>query len=124
MPFLRHLDPHFVSELNHLHEDETSWWHTLVTDPEVFLAVRNDAINAYVNGGSIGRIRWDGNAIHLFVNHAYLVFPARIATRYCDLLAPVNPPNAIVISHLHKLVAHLTAIKKVVQTYFGEEEAG
>lgn len=125
MPFVRHLDPKFVSALNQLHEDQKSWWHTLANDPGVFLAVRNNAINAYANGGSIGRILWNGKSPQLFVNHAYLVFPARLKTsRYVDLVAQVNPPTPIVISDPKGFVEHLKAIKEVVQTYFGPERQG
>jgi hypothetical protein len=128
MPFARHLDPGFIAALNQLHEDKSSWWHTLTNDPDVFLAVRENAINAYVNGGSIGRIQWAGQKVHLQVNRAYLVFPAPKTktdkSNYVDLLASSEPPKAIVISDPSAFVAHLKNIKDIVWTYFGRERQG
>jgi hypothetical protein len=125
MPFVRHLDPAFVESLNEYHKDNGSWWHELANDPEVFLAVRNNAVNAYVNGGSIGRICWDGKAIALRVNHAYLVFPVR-ATKdhYVDLLNPVNPPTPLTVTNAEDFTKRLRPIKEIVGTYFGKERQG
>jgi len=125
MPFVRDLDPTFVASLNRLHEDTGSWWHRLANDPEVFLAVRNNAINAYANGGSVGRIRWDGNTIKLLVHHAYLVFPDRAAQApYVDLLDPAGPPKPVVITTADEFAAHLKRIKTVVRTHSHRERRG
>ena len=125
MPFVRYLDPGFVESLNKLHRDEDSWWHKLANDGKVFLAVRHNAINAYVNGGSVGRVGWDGNAIALWVNHAYLVFPARAPKdRYVDLLNPVNPPTPITVTNADDFTNRLRPIKEIVGTYFGKERQG
>ena len=81
MPFLRHLRSTlcFATSTISMKTGQVGGTHLSLIS-EVFLAVRNDVINAYVNGGSIGRIRWDGShQFCKFVNHAYLVLPARIA---------------------------------------------
>ncbi len=125
MSFDRNLDKKFIAALNHLHDDATSWWHILAEDSEVFLAVRHNAINAYARGGSVGRILWDGRAIHLHVNRAYLAFPAKDdGAAYVDLLAPGNPLAVTIITNVSDFVGHLTPIKEIVQTYFGRERQG
>jgi hypothetical protein len=56
MAFTRQLEAAVVDELNKLYDDRRSWWSALVHDEDVFLAVRNNSVNAYAGGGSIARI--------------------------------------------------------------------
>ncbi len=56
MAFQRTLDQEFIDALNRLHDQPSSWWRKLVDSPDVFLAIRNNCINAYSRGMSIGKI--------------------------------------------------------------------
>jgi hypothetical protein len=89
MPFTRHLEPAFISELNELSADRRSWWHVLKQDKGVFISVRSNAINAYAGGASIARIEWN-NRLQLRVNRKFLVLskPAKEDGDYIDLLRP------------------------------------
>jgi len=125
MPFDRYLAPEFVEALNDLYTNRSSWWHQLANDGTVFLAVRRNAINAYVNGGSVGRVRWDGRAIALWVNRAYLVFAdGAQRDRYANLLNLRNDLRPIVVANSDAFKDHLRKIKRIVGTYFGKERQG
>ena len=72
MAFQRTLEAKFIEDLNRLHEDPGSWWRELVDSPDVFLAIRNNYINAYSCGMSIGKVVRDGDGIRLWVHEEYL----------------------------------------------------
>lgn len=74
MAFTRQLEPLFIAELNKLYDDPNSCWRKLVVDKDVFIAIRNNAINAYAGGASIARIRWN-NGLQLRVHRKFLVVP-------------------------------------------------
>lgn len=71
MAFRRSLNDGFIEALNDLHK-KGSWWKTLVERKDVFLAIRDNCINAYCNGGSLAQIKWDGKKVLLKVHEEYL----------------------------------------------------
>ena len=126
MPFTRDLDRGFIEELNKLYKDRASWWRALVEDESVFIAIRNNAINAYAGGASIARIEWS-NGLKLRVNRKFLILlkSADGNDPYLDLLAPAGPPvEAITVNDSSQYVEHLGAIKAAARRLAGTERSG
>ena len=55
--FKRGLDDTFIDLLNNNYDQPDSWWRTLVEDPDVFIGIRGNELNAYYNGCSLLRLR-------------------------------------------------------------------
>jgi hypothetical protein len=127
MAFTRQLEAAVIDELNTLYDDRESWWSTLVQDADVFVAVRNNTVNAYAGGASIARIAWNSGRLQLRVNRKFLVFPKPTSSndQYADLLAPVRPVvEAVTVSDAAQYVNHLAAIKAAARRLTGDERAG
>jgi hypothetical protein len=125
MPFTRHLEPAFISELNELSADRMSWWHVLKQDKGVFISVRSNAINAYAGGASIARIEWN-NRLQLRVNRKFLVLPKPASEDgdYIDLLGPAGAPlEAITVNDARQYVDNLSAIKATARRLTGDERS-
>lgn len=122
MAFNRFLSPQFIDRLNALYRDEGSWWRKLVDDPEVFVGIRNDAINAYAGGGSVARVEWNGASIRLLVHIKYLVFPPSIPRNpYLDLFSKKKPPAPIMVTTDAEFARWLSQIKDAANSQSGKE---
>src|SRR5262245_21822290 len=122
MAFRRSLDNTFVDSLNLLHDRPSSWWRNLVDSSDVFLAIRNNCINAYSCGMSIGRIVHDGSQVRLLVHEEYLTLTSR--DPYVDVLSVQTERTRRVISSETDYLAHLSRIKKRAGRFAGEERIG
>jgi hypothetical protein len=122
MPFQRFLDGPFISLLNRLYDQPASWWRKLVDAKDVFLAIRNNYINAYSHGMSIGKVHWDGTAVRLLVHEEYLTLTN--ADRYINLLAGVPTRARRVIFTDHGYASHLPLIKRRAGRFAGAERKG
>ncbi|MFN4259511.1 MAG: hypothetical protein ACK4RK_09430 [Gemmataceae bacterium] len=122
MAFQRTLDQEFIDALNQLHDLPASWWRKLVDSTDVFLAIRNNSINAYSYGMSIGKIRWNGSHIALEVHEEYLSLPSRV--RYLDVLASGTSQARPVAHDEIGYIKNLDRIKKRAGRFAGEERKG
>jgi hypothetical protein len=122
MAFTRHLSPEFVNQLNRLYETPGSWWQMLVESDDVFLAIRNDSINAYAKGMSIGKIGWDGRNVTLIVHEEYLSLSSNV--QYLNLLAPGTQNTRPVAYDEKGYIAHLGSIKNRAGRFAGGERKG
>jgi hypothetical protein len=122
--FTRHLDPEFIDALNRLRDDRNSWWRKLVDDRDVFIAIRNNWINAYCSGASLARIGWNGT-LQFRAHRAYLVFPAKAdADPYVDLLRKGNRLSVTAVDNETKFVSEFHHIKKGARRLQGLERTG
>lgn len=85
----RYLNEDLVRSLNEQAKDQSSWWYKLITDPKVFIALRDGYLNAYVNGGSVARIGYWRRQLTCKVHLEYLTLPVS-GTPYVDLAATGN----------------------------------
>lgn len=46
----------FINALNELYNDKSSFWHMMINDKELFIAIRNKYLNVYYKGQSICRL--------------------------------------------------------------------
>jgi hypothetical protein len=125
--FRRNLSDEFICELGELYEEKTSWWYSLVNDPQVFVAIRNDAINAYAGGASIARITWNSGRLRLEVHLKFLVLPnmTTIKSPYINLLETRQDPiQATVVDNPYRYVDNLQEIKAAAERLTGEERIG
>jgi hypothetical protein len=49
-------DEKFINALNELYKDESSFWHMMINDKELFIAIRKEYLNVYYKGQSICRL--------------------------------------------------------------------
>lgn len=49
-------DEKFINALNELYKDESSFWHRMINDKELFIAIRKEYLNVYYKGQSICRL--------------------------------------------------------------------
>lgn len=122
MAFQRTLDQDFIDALNQLHDLPASWWRKLVDSTDVFLAIRNNCINAYSCGMSIGKIVREGRSIRLLVHEEYLTLTSR--DPYVDLLSDQTSRTRQVVFDEKGYLAHLSRIKKRAGRFAGDERKG
>jgi hypothetical protein len=123
MEFQRFLDPQFIAALNVLYR-QNSWWTKLADCPKVFLAIRNNYLNAYSQGMSIGRIAWERGSISLRVHEEYLT--TTTDNPYRNLLDENSScfrPRPIVAS-IQEYVRALPWIMNRAGRFAGEERRG
>lgn len=122
MAFQRTLDQDFIDALNQLHDQPASWWRKLVDSTDVFLAIRNNCINAYSGGMSIGKIVRERRSIRLLVHEEYLTLTGR--DPYVDLLSPKTGRIRQIVSDEKGYLSNLTRIKKRAGRFSGDERNG
>ncbi len=83
--FRRLMSDEFVEELNRLYTSG-GWWTMLADSPHVFLAIRDNVLNAYARGMSVAKVVWDGTRIRLIVHEEYLTLASESASPYVELL--------------------------------------
>ena len=73
--FNRGLDDAFVEALNQEY-DKGGWWCRFVHDRDIFLAIRENYVNAYYRGCSLLRLSLEGDAIVGQIHYKYLLRPS------------------------------------------------
>lgn len=124
MPFQRKLDEEFIEELNQLHDQPASWWRELVDSKDVFLAIRNNSINAYSNGMSIGKILRDKNSgvVKLLVHEEYLSLTN--TDPYVNILSGQTNWNRKLVFNEKGYLENLSRIKNRAGLFGGDERIG
>lgn len=123
MPFTRRLDDSFIEELNRVYQSpEGRWWRRLVDSPkDVFVAIRNNALNAYARGGSIARVEWTGRRIRVWAHEEYLSRPSGIL--YVEIGAEPERHRAVV-ADFEAFGRDFESIVKRIGLFSGYERAG
>ena len=80
--FSRGLDDEFVEALNREYAKD-GWWRTLVDDPELFVAVRDNRVNVYCRGCSLAEVRLEAGEVVGRTHYKYLLRPS-INTPYVE----------------------------------------
>ena len=73
--FNRGLTDEFVCALNKEY-DNGGWWRTFMKDEDIFLAIRENYVNAYYRGCSLLRLSLEGDAIVGQIHYKYLLRPS------------------------------------------------
>ena len=77
MKFKRYISPQFVSALNELYKSEAGRsWRALLGDPDIFLAIRDNAIKAFYRGCTLATLRLDAGEVRARTHYRYLLRPS------------------------------------------------
>lgn len=126
MNFSHYISEDFVSALNKLYaQPEGSWWRGLLSDPEIFVAIRSGVLNAYYRGCSLAEIRLEGQEVRARTHYKYLlraaVKPAYIEARSGQFKFPFASPEEIGTVFIHDL-AQTKELKRAAKPYGGDEK--
>lgn len=119
--FSRGIDLHFVDRLNDEYE-RGGWWRAIVSDPDMFIAIRGGYLNVYWNGNSLLKLALDGDRLVGETHYKYLLRP--------DLPKPYVPVDGgvAVLPDASALfigdVSDVAALKRAAAPYAGDEKAG
>src|SRR5690348_12545091 len=117
MSFRIQLDSRFIKALNDL-RDTGSWWDALRKDPDgdVFIAIRDQGINAYIGGQSIARINWTGRHLQLLVHPKFLAV-ADSAARVNLLASRASGVKGVIINDAAKYAKHFKLVKTTARLF-------
>lgn len=111
----------FIDKLNILNDDRSSYWHKMVNDKDLFIAVRNEYISVYYRGNSICELHFDNSKIVGRTHYKYLLRPdLNDYLKSLDGEFELNNPAKKFITSLNDL----NLIKKSSLVYSGEEKTG
>lgn len=119
--FNRGINRDFVSRLNAEYE-RGGWWRAIVSDPNLFIAIRDGYLNVYWNGNSLLKLTLDGDRLAGEAHYKYLLRP--------DLPKPYVPidggvavlPDASAL--FQNDLSDVAALKRAAAPYAGDEKAG
>ena len=119
--FNRGLDDAFVDALNKEY-DKDGWWRAFVGDKDVFLAIRENYVNAYYRGCSLLRLSWEAGAFVGEVHYKYLLRPSA-SNEYVKVVdGRANLDNAK--SRFLDDIGEIDSLKKAATPYAGDEKTG
>ena len=119
--FNRGLDDAFVEALNQEY-DKGGWWHRFVHDPDVFLAIRENYMNAYYRGCSLLKIELKDRAIVGQIHYKYLLCPST-PNKYVKVeggRANLDDMESWFLTDVNDI----DSLKKAVEPYAGDEKTG
>ena len=122
--FRRGLEGAFIDALNEEYHKH-GWWHRLVDDPEVFIAIRDNYVNAYYCGCSLAKLSWraQDKSIVGQIHYKYLLRPSG-PNEYVDVVdGKANLPGNMDTWFLRDL-SDVDSLKKAVLPYSGDEKEG
>jgi hypothetical protein len=126
MEYCRHISKEFILALNALHaSDQGGWWRGLLADKDLFVALRNESLNAYYRGCSIAELRLVGGEVRAFTHYKYLLKPAlkspMVEARQGEFQFPAAWQRSDGTPFTSSL-ADLAAIKRAAKPYAGREK--
>lgn len=121
--FVRRINQEFIEALNDLYEEKESFWHKMVKDPELFIAIREDYISVYYLGNAICELRFQNGKVVGKTHYKYLLHPDKDNDEYLfshpGSGRSINPENYFI-----KSLNDFHLIKKSSKVYSGDEKAG
>ena len=123
MAFDRNLSDTFITGLQNLAKDPSSWWSKIRKSKHLFVAIRKNTIGAYAGGASIAKVGWKGSRCVLKVHKKYLVLPPK-GPNYVELGDRQRGPDVQTVKSERDFAEHLDQIKEAAALLGGEERAG
>ena len=68
-------NPDFISALNNLLSNSQSFWHKIVNDKSLFIAIRDEKINVYHKGNSVCKLWFEKGKVIGETHYKYLLDP-------------------------------------------------
>lgn len=119
--FLRGLGPEFIRRLNDECE-RGGWWKSIADDRQLFIGIRNGALNVYWKGNSLLNLGMQGDSLAGEVHYKYLLKPglARPYVQIADGRLRSEIPAGVFLSDL----SDIASLKRAANAYAGEEKTG
>lgn len=119
--FKRGISQQFVDRLNAEYK-AGGWWRAIADDRELFVAIRKDYLNVYLNGNSLLKLWQEGNQLVGETHYKYLLAPetARPYVKVVGGKALIDEAAALFTSDL----SDLAALKRAAKAYSGDEKKG
>ena len=119
--FKKGISQQFVDRLNAEYKTG-GWWKSMADDRELFIAIRENYINVYLNGNSLLRLWLEGDQLVGETHYKYLLVP-EVDRPYIKVIngkALIDEAAALFNSDL----SDLAALKRAANTYSGDEKKG
>ena len=119
--FQRGVSAKFVARLN-VEYAKGGWWKTIADDRDLFIAIRKDYINVYLNGSSLLKLWLEGDELVGETHYKYLLIP-ETSRPYVKVVGG----RALIESHADLFqpdLSNLQALKRAANTYSGGEKSG
>ncbi len=120
--FNRGLDDEFVDALNREYDKEDGWWRAFVDDKDVFIAIRENYVNAYYRGCSLLRLELKDDTVVGKVHYKYLLCPSACNEYVKVVDGRANLDNAK--SRFLDDIGEIDSLKKAATSYVGAEKVG
>lgn len=119
--FNREIEERFVEKLNAEYE-RGGWWRSIVSDPDLFIAIREGYVNVYWNGNSLLKLILDGEGLVGETHYKYLL-RNDVPKPYVRVEGGVvKLPDASALFHAD--LSDVAALKRAAAPYVGDEKAG
>lgn len=122
--FSRGLDGAFIDALNEEYHKH-GWWRRLADDAGVFVAIRDNYVNAYYRGCSLAKLSWQAQDKTIVgeIHYKYLLHPSA-PNEYVQVVdGKVKLPDDMSAWLLRDL-SDVDSLKKAVLPYSGAEKTG
>jgi len=119
--FKRGISQQFVDRLNAEYK-AGGWWKSIADDRELFIAIRKDYINVYLNGNSLLKLWQENGELVGETHYKYLLAPES-ARPYIKVLggrAEIDVAASLFIGDL----SDLASLKRSANVYTGDEKKG
>ena len=123
--FKRGLSKEFVNRLNEMYR-AGGWWHTMVEDKQLPIAIRDNYINVYYQGCSVLKLNWSQGKKEIAreIHYKYLLKPSISGSEYIGFgeFGPKLPADlkSIFLEDLD----NIGELKRAVTPYAGPEKKG
>ncbi len=119
--FKKGISQQFVDRLNAEYK-AGGWWKAIADDRELFVAIRKDYLNVYLNGNSLIKLWQEGEQLVGETHYKYLLAPetARPYVKVVGGQALIDEAAALFNSDL----SDLAALKRAANVYSGDEKKG
>lgn len=119
--FKRGISQQFVDRLNTEYK-AGGWWKSIADDRDLFVAIRKDYLNVYLNGNSLLKLWQEGDQLVGETHYKYLLAPetARPYVKVMGGKALIDGTTSLFSSDL----SDFSALKRAANVYSGDEKKG
>lgn len=114
----------FVEALNNEYKKD-NWWQTLIDDKSLFLGIRDEYVDLYLNGGRLLNLKYVRGAFVGETHFKYLVDLTRTDSKNENVKFKNGTFERVNLNDPYRdIAADLSGIKSAVSLYQGEEKQG
>lgn len=121
--FARGLHDELIRALNAAY-DRGGWWRHMADDPDLFLAVRDNALNVYYRGNSLVLVNYDNGHLIGRTHYKYLLKPKSRSCYIRSTDGHLDWPDGFVGELLLQDLDDMATLKTASLSYAGEEKSG